>query len=91
MLSKQLGPPLGEIRKISKEWSKKLKAIESFITLRNKATGHYDSDIDAQVSAIEVIDSDEAIDVIFSFLSFNHQITGVLRDIVFNPARFCEC
>lgn len=81
----------GEISKISKEWSKKLKAIESFITLRNKSTGHYDSDIDAQVSAIEVIDSDEAIDVIFSFLSFNHEITGVLRDIVFNPARFCEC
>lgn len=80
-----------EISKISKKWSKELKAIESFITLRNKSTGHYDSDIDAQVSAIEAIDSDDAIDVIISFLSFNHEITGVLRDIVFNPTRFCKC
>ncbi len=54
-----------EIRKISKKWGDALKAIDSFITLRNKSTAHYDSDIETQISAIEAIDGDAAIDVIF--------------------------
>lgn len=79
-----------EIRKILKKWGNDLKTVDSFVTLRNKATAHYDSDINTQISAIEAIGSDTAIDVVFSFLSFNHEITGVLRDIVYNPGRFNE-
>lgn len=70
------------ISTVTKRWNPKLRLLESFSTLRNKSTAHYDGNIEAQVSAIEAINVDDAVDVIFAFLSFNHEVTGVLRDIV---------
>jgi hypothetical protein len=70
------------IKNLRKHWKSKLKVLSSFVSLRNKATGHYDSDIEAQVRAIESIGVEDALDLIFNFLAFHHAITGVLRDIV---------
>jgi hypothetical protein len=70
------------IKDLQKYWKPKLKVLSSFVSLRNKATGHYDSDIEAQVRAIESICVEDALDVIFNFMAFNHAVTGIVRDIV---------
>jgi hypothetical protein len=69
-----------QLQAISREWRRKLNT-EQFRALRNKASGHYDADIRAQIAVIEQLDEDAALDTVVSFLEFDLQILAVLQAV----------
>jgi hypothetical protein len=69
------------LSEVSKKYRIAIKNIEQYKPLRNAATGHYDPDIQKQLSYIEDIKEDEALELISNFLIYNKEVLKLLRDI----------
>jgi hypothetical protein len=57
-----------------------LKALRKWSDVRNKAAGHYDSDLDLQVNLICSLKFAEVMDVVFGFIRYNMALLIILRD-----------
>ncbi|HAO92442.1 MAG: hypothetical protein A2X99_03580 [Deltaproteobacteria bacterium GWB2_55_19] len=69
------------LQAISRAWREALRSVNKFKDLRDKATGHYDSDISRQIDLIKSIDESCDFKVCENFLSFNMDYLCILRDI----------
>lgn len=69
------------LKRIDGEYRKAIKDINKYMELRNKATGHYDPDIEKQVSYIGSINEEEALKIIKQFVLFNNNILESLSRI----------
>lgn len=79
--SKHLANEKALISEVTKKYRMAIKNIEKYKTLRNSATGHYDQDIQKQISYINDINEDEALELILAFLSYDKEITELLKKI----------
>lgn len=57
-----------------------LKQLRKWVHVRNKAAGHYDSDIGLQVEMIRSLKHDEVIDIALDFIKYNMGLLIILRD-----------
>lgn len=69
-----------DLRALRKRWREQLKHLESWSSVRNKATGHYGNDLQEQVILLKAIDRSQVMDVVKAFLSYNIKILNVLKD-----------
>ncbi|UVS96689.1 hypothetical protein EFP19_13630 [Burkholderia glumae] len=67
------------VRELQREERPALAVIRNWRKLRNKATGHYDQDLDLVVELLEGIDYDEIRDAAHAFLVFMLNVLVVLR------------
>jgi len=79
--SKSLDSERVLLSEISKKYRIAIKNIEQYKPLRNAATGHYDPDIQKQISHIEDIKEDEALELITNFLIYNNEVFKSFRNI----------
>jgi len=57
-----------------------LKALRKWNSVRNKAAGHYDSDLRLQVELIESLRYDQVFDTACAFVQYNMGLLFILRD-----------
>ncbi|WP_367189671.1 hypothetical protein [Burkholderia sp. Ed8] len=55
------------------------KEIDRWEKIRNKATGHFDGDVELVVQLMEGVDHGVVIETVQSFLVFNMELVGMLR------------
>jgi len=79
--SKSLDSERVLLSEISKKYRIAIKNIEQYKPLRNAATGHYDPDIQKQISHIEDIKEDEALALVTNFLIYIMEVSELLRNI----------
>ncbi len=79
--SKHLANEKALLSEVTKKYRNAIKNIEKYKTLRNLATGHYDQDIQKQISYINDIKEDETLDRILAFLRYDKEITELLKEI----------
>ena len=77
---RNLGTVVAELKEISLTWRRRLDT-EQFRPLRNKASGHYDGNIEEQVELIDQLDAAAALDTVKKFLAFHLEILSVLKTI----------
>jgi hypothetical protein len=79
-----------ELQRTGTMWRRRLNT-EQFRRLRNKASGHYDQNIQEQVEVIDLLDEDAALDAMTNFLTFNLQILSMLKAIGANEDQPQRC
>jgi len=55
--------------------------LRDWVTIRNKATGHYDKNTEAQINLLETIDPDQVMGVCDAFFSCNMEFLKMLREV----------
>lgn len=75
------GIPFGpsERSQIKKKWRKTFNTITSWKNLRNKATGHYDSNIEMAIELLESMDVEEVRRVVDEFVAFCKELMDQFR------------
>lgn len=63
-------------REVCKTWRPTLKVIRGWETIRNKATGHYDPDVERVVTLLENVDVEEVRRIHDEFTEFNLDLIG---------------
>ena len=66
---------------LTKQYKEAISQIDQFRNLRNKATGHYEDDIEKQVSLIESLSEDDCLELLKKFNLFHKEILKSLRRI----------
>jgi len=69
-----------DLRALRKQWREQLKHLESWSSVRNKATGHYGNDLQEQVDLLKTIDRSQVMEVVQAFLSYNIGVLNVLKN-----------
>ncbi|HDR9034361.1 TPA: hypothetical protein QDB07_001831 [Burkholderia vietnamiensis] len=70
------------VRQLQREGRPELAAIRKWRQLRNKATGHYDEDLDLVMELLEDIDLDKIRGAAHGFLVFMLKVMVVLREAI---------
>jgi hypothetical protein len=69
-----------QLKTCKKKWKEQFKRLQGWSAVRNKATGHYGSDLKEQVSLLQSLQRREVMDVVQAFLSYNIDLLNVLKD-----------
>lgn len=67
------------VHMLRRRWRDTFKEIDKWGNIRNKATGHFDGDIDLVVRLMEAVDHNTVDRVVREFIEFNIELLELLR------------
>ncbi|WP_290606895.1 hypothetical protein [Janthinobacterium sp.] len=80
-LAKERDIDLGDnVIRLKRDWKLELRQLQGWHHVRNHAAGHYDLDLQKQVTALEELSVDKVFGVSNGFLSFAQGLFKILRD-----------
>ncbi|WP_186040555.1 hypothetical protein [Burkholderia gladioli] len=68
-----------DVRALRARYRPTFKEIDGWEKIRNKATGHYDGDVELVVQLMESVDYEAVIKIVRSFMTFNVELITLLR------------
>lgn len=69
-----------EIKMLRKKWKFEFTELKAWSDVRNKAAGHYNSDIEIQVALLKTLTRDSVMTVVRGVIGFNSDLLMLLLD-----------